>query len=323
MIFDKKKIITYSRIGSRATFGMISLDLVQEHKDLIILTADVSTSAGLDRFRNSYPNNYLDVGIAEQNMMGIATGLSSEGFKVITTTFAPFQTMRCLEQIKVNLGYMRHKVIMVGLASGLVLGPLGYTHCCIEDLSIMRSIPNITVLSPSDPLEAAKSLIAAIEHDSSVYIRLTGGSNAKRTYDQDYNFIIGEPIMINKGEKITIFCTGTMVSEVMKVKDKLIHSGINPTIINVHTLKPIKEELILKYIKNSNLIFTVEEHNIFGGLNSCIAEINSKSDYGVKHIPIGIRDQYTEGGDFEYLLKKHSINYEKIVERILNEYRKL
>lgn len=322
MNFDNRKITTYSRIGSRATFGMVALDLVKEYQNLMVLTADVSTSAGLDRFRKMYPDNYLDLGIAEQNMIGVATGLSSEGFNVITTTFAPFQTLRCLEQIKVNLGYMKHKVIMVGLASGLILGPLGYTHCCIEDLSIMRSIPNITVLSPADPFEAAKSVISAMEHDSSVYIRLTGGANVKKIYEEDYNFTIGQPVLMNEGEEITIFCTGQMVGEVLQTKEKLLEKNINPNIINIHTLKPINEDYILKYIKNSKLIVTVEEHNIYGALNSCIAEINSKSIYNVKHLPIAINDNYSDGGDYQYLIKKHGINNEKIVERILYEFRK-
>ena len=130
----------WSRIGSRATFGMAALELGKEYEDLIILTGDTSTSAGLDRFKKTFPEKFLDVGIAEQNMIGIAAGLSSEGQKVITTTFTPFQTMRCCEQIKVNIGYMNHKVCMVGLASGLVLGMLGYTHCSIEDVSIMYAL---------------------------------------------------------------------------------------------------------------------------------------------------------------------------------------
>ena len=144
MIIDQKKIKIWSTIGSRATFGMALLEISKDMKDLIVLSSDVSTSAGLDRFRKTYPEKYIDVGIAEQNMIGIAAGLSSEGFKVITTTFSPFQTARCCEQIKVNLGYMKHKVCMVGLASGLVLGTLGYTHCSIEDVAGIKSIPNIS-----------------------------------------------------------------------------------------------------------------------------------------------------------------------------------
>ena len=131
-MIDQKKIKTYSLIGARATFGMYALDLIKENPKLLILSGDVSTSAGLDRFRKQYPNNYFEIGIAEQNLIGVAAGLASENFDVITTTFAPFQTLRCCEQIKVNLSYMKQKVVMIGLASGLVQGPLGYTHCITE-----------------------------------------------------------------------------------------------------------------------------------------------------------------------------------------------
>ena len=174
MKLDKSKIKLYSSIGSRATFGLVSLELIKETKNLMILTSDVSTSAGLDRFKLKHPQNYIDVGIAEQNLIGVATGLSTCGFNVFTTTFAPFQTMRCLEQIKVNMGYMKKKVTMVGLASGIVLGNLGFTHCCIEDISVMRSIPGMTVLSPADCGEVAKCVFAAARIPGPVYIRLTG-----------------------------------------------------------------------------------------------------------------------------------------------------
>ena len=150
MKFNPSMIKMWSRIGSRASFGMATLELGKIHQDLIIISGDTSTSAGLERFKNNFPGKYIDVGIAEQNMMGIAAGLSSEGHRVITTTFAPFQTMRCCEQIKVNLGYMKNKVMMVGLASGLSLGILGYTHCSIEDMGVLRSIPGITIISPAD-----------------------------------------------------------------------------------------------------------------------------------------------------------------------------
>ena len=171
MEINDKNIKLLSSIGPRASFGLSAIDLLKKHKELMILTCDVSTSAGLDRFRKQFPENYIDLGIAEQNLIGVATGLASEKFKVITTTFAPFQVIRCCEQIKVNLGYMKEKITMVGLASGLVLGNLGYTHCCIEDIGILRSIPNIKIITPSDSLETIKAIEASIEEESSSYIR--------------------------------------------------------------------------------------------------------------------------------------------------------
>ena len=319
--FDKKKITTYSRVGTRATFGLVAYELAPLISNLMICTADVSTSAGLDRYRKTFPEKYIDVGIAEQNLIGIATGLSSEGYNVVTTTFAPFQTMRCLEQIKVNLGYMKHKVTMVGLASGLVLGSLGYTHCCIEDLSIMRTIPNITVISPADCLETAKALIASINHNQSCYIRLTGSSNTSIVYDEDYKFEIGEPIKINSGEKVTIFATGSMVSSTLETINQLRENGINPNIINVHTLKPINESAIIDMINKSDIIFTIEEHNIIGGLSSTIAEINSKIGSNIRQVSIAIPNQYDSAGPYDYLKEKNELAPNKIIERIINELR--
>ncbi|SVC02483.1 uncharacterized protein METZ01_LOCUS255337, partial [marine metagenome] len=198
-------------IGQRATFGLIALDLVKKNDNLIILTADVSTSAGLDRFRKTDPSNYVDVGIAEQNLIGVAAGLASENFKVFTTTFAPFQTLRCCEQIKVNLGYMKHNIIMVGLASGLALGTLGFTHASIEELGILRSIPNLTIVSPSDSLELVKTLDATVKIDKPCYVRLTGTSNNPIVNKNDYNFEIGKSIELKTGDDLTIFCNGPLV----------------------------------------------------------------------------------------------------------------
>jgi len=221
VILNDKNIKLFSSIGSRATFGMTALELVKDKKNLMILTSDVSTSAGLDRFRKNHSKNYLEVGIAEQNLIGVAAGMASEGFDVITTTFSPFQTLRCCEQIKVNLGYMKEKVIMVGLASGLILGNLGYTHCSIEDIGVLRSIPNLTILSPADCGETAKCIYAAIEHKNSVYIRLTGGSNNKPVYFNDYKFDIGKAHKIINGKDVSIFATGTMVRNALEASEML------------------------------------------------------------------------------------------------------
>ena len=206
MKIEKSKIKLFSTLGSRATFGMLVLDLKKKYKNLFVVTADVSTSAGLDRFKKQFRESYLDVGISEQNMIGVATGLSTEGFDVITTTFSPFQTARCCEQIKVNLGYMKNKVCMVGLASGIVLGNLGYTHCSVEDIGILRSIPNISIVSPADGMEIAKCLDFAIsESKNSVYIRLTGDKNEKPIYNEDYEFRIGKGVKIQDGSDVTFF----------------------------------------------------------------------------------------------------------------------
>jgi len=311
----------WSRIGSRAAYGMAALELGKNYDDLILLTGDTSTSAGLDRFKKTYPEKYLDVGIAEQNMIGIAAGLSSENQQVFTSTFSPFQTMRCCEQIRVNLGYMNHKVNMVGLASGLVLGILGYTHCCIEDISIMRSIPGITVVSPADCGATVKAVLAAIEHEQSVYIRLTGGAPNPAVYLDDFDFTIGKANVLRDGEDITIIACGTMVYNALEAADLLKAEKLESSVIDMHTIKPIDLEVIEKVAKSSSkLIVTVEEHSIIGGLGSAVSEHLSTMNQKPPLLSIGLPDEYGSAGSYEGLLKKRQLMPEQIANTIANRY---
>jgi len=319
MIIDQKKIKIWSTIGSRATFGMALLEISKDMEELMVLSSDVSTSAGLDRFRKLHPEKYVELGISEQNMIGVATGLSAENYNVVTTTFAPFQTIRCCEQIKVNLGYMKHKVTLVGLASGLALGNLGYTHCCIEDIGILRTIPNITILSPADSLETVKCLQHSLKSEGSVYIRLTGTANNPIIYNEDYNFKIGESIKVKDGEDITIFCTGRMVYNSLKAAEILEEQNISAKVINMHTIKPIDKKAI-EEAQNSKIIFSVEEHNIIGGLGSAIAEHYSSLKNNTRLIRLGVMDTYTSGGSYEYLQKIHGLSTTNIVNTILKNY---
>jgi len=321
MEIDQKKIKMWSTIGSRATFGMALLEMSKSVKDLIVLSSDVSTSAGLDRFRKTQPEKYVELGISEQNMIGVATGLAAENFNVVTTTFAPFQTIRCCEQIKVNLGYMKHKVTLVGLASGLALGNLGYTHCCIEDIGILRTIPNITILSPADSLETVKCLEHSLNSKRSVYIRLTGESNNPIVYKEDYDFEIGKSIKLLDGEDITIFCTGRMVHNSLKAAEILKENKISTRVVNMHTIKPIDHKAI-EDANNTKMIFTVEEHNVIGGLGSAIAEHHSSLKNSVKLIRLGVQDTYSKGGSYDYLQKTHGLSIINIVETILKNYQK-
>ena len=287
MNINERNIKIWSTIGARATLGIAALELAKEIDNLMVLTCDVSTSAGLDRFRKTYPEKYLDLGIAEQNMIGVAAGLASENFNVITTTFAPFQTMRCCEQIKVNLGYMEQKICMVGIASGLALGTLGYTHCCIEDVGILRSIPGITIISPADSLETVKALEAAVKSETPSYLRLTGSSNNPIIYNKNYEFKIGKSITLREGKDITIFCAGAMVHKSLEVAKILESKNISSKVVNMHTIKPI-DKMAIEEACNSKLIVSVEEHNIIGGLGSAIAEYKSSLKKSPKQLFLGI-----------------------------------
>ena len=319
MNINERNIKIWSTIGARATLGIAALELAKEIDNLMVLTCDVSTSAGLDRFRKTYPEKYLDLGIAEQNMIGVAAGLASENFNVITTTFAPFQTMRCCEQIKVNLGYMEQKICMVGIASGLALGTLGYTHCCIEDVGVLRSIPGITIISPADSLETVKALEAAVKSETPSYLRLTGSSNNPIIYNKNYEFKIGKSITLREGKDITIFCAGAMVHKSLEVAKILESKNISCKVINMHTIKPI-DKMAIEEACNSKLIVSVEEHNIIGGLGSAIAEYKSSLKKSPKQLFLGIKDTYGKGGNYKFLQEKHRLTSNKIVEDILNSY---
>ena len=316
MIINEKNIKLWSTIGARATLGIAALELAKEIDNLMVLTCDVSTSAGLDRFRKTFPEKYLDLGIAEQNMIGVAAGLASENFNVITTTFAPFQTMRCCEQIKVNLGYMRQKICMVGIASGLALGTLGYTHCCIEDIGILRSIPGITIISPADSLETVKALEAAVNSENSCYLRLTGASNNPIVYSKDYEFKIGKSITLREGKDITIFSSGAMVYQSLEAAKILESKKISSKVINMHTIKPI-DKLAIEEACEGKLIVSIEEHNIIGGLGSAISEYKSSLKKSPKQLFLGIKDTYSKGGNYKFLKEKYRLTPEKIVEDII------
>lgn len=317
----EKNIKLWSTLGMRASFGLIVLELVNKHSNLLITTSDVSTSAGLDRFKQKYPDNYIDVGIAEQNLIGISAGLSSEGFKVISTTFAPFQTLRCCEQIKVNLGYMKNKICMVGLASGLVLGNLGFTHCSIEDVGSLRSIPNISIVSPSDPFELYKLLDVAFDYKESIYIRLTAGANTMVVNNKDYQFQIGKAVQLLSGEDVAIIGCGNILGNCLEAAKILKEENINCTIVNMHTIKPIDKEKILDISKYHKLILTVEEHNVIGGLGSSVAETLSEIQSDSKLVRIGVNDFYSEGGDYKYLQDIYGLSVEKIINTIRLNFR--
>ena len=322
-LLNKKNFKTWSMIGMRATFGLAALELGTNLDKLMILTGDVSTSAGLDRFKKKFPEKYLDVGIAEQNLIGIGAGLASEGFTVFTTTFAPFQTMRCCEQIKVNVGYMKHKICMVGLASGVVLGTLGYTHCCIEDMSIIRSIPGITIISPADCTETVKATQAAIKHKNSIYLRLTGGMNQPVVYNKDYKFEIVKGNKLSDKGDISIIATGTMVHKSMEAAKILEGKGMSAKVINMHTIKPIDEKLIDELSKDSKLLVTVEEHSVIGGLGSAVADFKSTLNNAPPQLFIGLPNEYKKSGEYSDILDNYGLTAEKISQTIENKYKSL
>jgi len=224
--------------------------------------------------------------------------------------------MRCCEQIKVNLGYMNQDVTMIGLASGVVHGALGYTHNCIEDLSIIRSIPGITVLSPADCTETTKAVCAAIDYDGPVYVRLTGGTNNPAVYKEDYNFEIGKSILLQEGEDVVLIATGTMVHVCLEAAKILNEAGVSTAVIDMHTIKPIDEEIISSVCHYAKLVVTVEEHNVVGGLGSAVAEVTAPIPNTPPHLILGLADKYGKSDNYENLLSESGLSVSGIVNSV-------
>lgn len=310
----------FSMLGqSGAVFGLAAPAL-RERYPIKILSSDMSVAAGLNRFKSSYSADFYNVGIAEQNLIGVSSGLSAEGFKSVAVAQACFITMRSFEQVRQMMGYMHHPVIAVGIGSGFALTFFGNTHYAIEDLSLMRSIPGLVVLSPADAGEAVKAFEAALKIDSPVYIRLTGGLNTPIVYRKDFDYIIGQSnVVFEEGRDVTVFATGSMVAQSIEAAGILKERGIKLSVVDVHTIKPLDVNAIGEHL-NSKLLVSVEEHNVTGGLGTAIAEYLSLWSHSPSLLRLGVQDVFSKPGDYGYLLAQHRLTPELIAEDILNKY---
>lgn len=306
----------WSRLGSRGVFGQAILSIAENSPNLMVISADLGNSSGLDRFKKTYPEQFLNIGIAEQNMIGVAAGLAKEGFNVFATSFAPFISMRAAEQVRMNLGYMEMNVKAVAIGSGVSMGFLGNSHYGIEDAAVMRAIPNLTVVCPADCAEIIKVVQAAATFNGPMYIRLTGAVNNPPVYTQDYEFKIGKAITLTQGADLTIIANGSMVYESLEAAKLLKEKGVEARVINLHTLKPLDTETLDEVLKTSPYIVTVEEHSVIGGLGSAIAEYKAPMRHAPPHLIIGLPDAFDQAGEYRYLLEKHGLTGEQIAARI-------
>lgn len=312
----------YFRLGqSGSIFGMELMEQAGNYP-FKVLSSDMSVVAGLDRFKKEYPDNFYNVGIAEQNLLGFAAGLDSEGFKTIAVAQACFITMRSFEQVRQYLGYMGGKVMCVGINSGFSLTFFGNTHYAIEDIALMRSIPNMTVLSPADAGEAVKLFDAALKVDGPVYLRLSGSLNTPIVYKEDYELKIGQAITLKEGEDIAIFATGLMVSNALKASELLLEKGITATVVDVHTIKPIDKDTIQKNC-GKKLLVSVEEHNVVGGLGTAIADVLSEQRNSAPLLKLGVQDRFMPVGDYNYLVEQAGLTPEQIAASIENKLKSL
>jgi len=320
--FNPKNIKRWMMMGTRNAFGAFLTELASDHPDLFAMTADFTKSTGLAKFKEQHPNQFLSTGIAEQNMIALASGLASEGKNVFASSFASFVTTRCYEQVKVNLGYMQHNVKLIGIASGLGVSHQGNTHYGLDDVSLMRAIPNMTIVVPSDCTEVAKATIALADFDGPAYLRLVGEGFIPIVNDDDYEFEIGKGIKKRDGKDVLMIANGTMVSQSLKVAKELSEQGIETAVINMHTVKPLDTQIIDENIQGKKLIVTIEEGQLYGGLGSAIAEYVSSLDNTPIVLRMGIHDMFPHAGSYSYLLEQCGLTAAQIKERIINTLNK-
>ena len=299
----------WSRIGVRAFYGQALSGIAAENPNVLAVSADLGRSSGLDRFSKEYPEQFLNTGIAEQNMVGVSAGLARMGFDVFASTFAPFASMRASEQVRMNMGYMHEPVKLVALGSGLAMGFLGNSHYGLEDLAVMRAIPGLTVISPADCAEVYKTLEACVGFEHPVYIRLTGAVSCPVVYTEDYDFEIGKAVWLREAQKVTVISAGTTVGHCLKAAAALEEDGINVGLLNMHTVKPLDCDAIANAVETSDTIFVVDEHTRIGGLGSAITDhIVEHHGIGVRLFCHGIVDRYVETGNYPFLLQKNGLD---------------
>lgn len=298
--------------ATRDSYGATLVELGNENKDIVVLEADLSKATKSEMFAKTHSDRFFDVGIAEQNMVGMAAGLASTGKIPFATTFAVFAAGRAFEIIRNSVCYPNANVKIAATHAGITVGPDGGSHQAIEDIALMSSLPNMIVLSPADDIEACKCIKAAAKIKSPVYIRL-GRVPIDDIYDEGYEFEIGKGTELIDGKDITIIATGIMVGKAIEASKKLMEKGISARVINISTIKPIDEEIIVKAAEETKAIITVEEHSIFGGLGDRVTSVVcDKHPTVVKKI--GVNDVFGQSGTPDELLEKYGLTVEKIVE---------
>lgn len=304
-----------SLLGQRGTFGTVLHDLAKDDNRIYALSADLTRTSGLERFAQDYKDRFLNAGIAEQNAIGVAAGLADQGYVPFVTTFANFAALRANEFVRHFMAYMNCNVKLVGLSSGFAMELFGNTHYGVEDISVLRSMPNLTILSPADCVELAKCVEYCVSVNGPVYLRLSGKMNNPIVYKEDYVFEVGKGIVLKEGFDVLLYATGSMVNVALKSAEMLEQVGVSTSVINIHTIKPLDEKIILDN-KDYRLIVTIEEHSTIGGLGSAVAEELTKYSSHGKLVRMGTRNQYERAGDYEYMLKRHNLTSEDIVETV-------
>jgi transketolase len=304
-----------AKMATREAYGKALAQLILEDKRIVVLDADLSKSTKTADAKAVCPERHYNVGIAECNMMGVAAGLASCGNTVFASSFAMFAAGRAYEQVRNSIGYTHLNVKICATHAGITLGEDGASHQSIEDLALMRSIPGMTVIQPCDDIETKQAIRAISEMKGPCYVRL-GRSAVNTVNAEDYVFQIGKGSVLRKGNDITLIATGILVQQALMAADTLSEQGIEVSVINIHTIKPLDEALILEYAKKSKLVVTCEEHSKFGGLGSAVAETLSKN-HPVKIAMVAINDTFGESGTPDALIEKYGLTAKDIVKTVL------
>lgn len=311
----KRDAKLWSRLGARATYGMAILEMAKQRDDFYVMSADLCQSSGLFKFREEFPDRFINSGIAEQNLIGVAAGMAKDGTNIFASSFAPFITMRACEQVRMNMGYMQLNIKTVGLGSGLIMAQLGNSHYGVEDGSVMRVIPGMTVVNPADGVEIMKTVEALCDYPHPTYLRLTGGPGLPMVHEGDIDFQIGKAIQIREGKDIAIMACGTMVYYAKKAAGILAEKGIDTSVIDMHTIKPI-DTVAIDAELGKKLLVTVEEASIVGGLGSAVAEYLAPKKQKPAHLMLGIKDTFPHAGTYQYLLELCRLTGDQIAEDI-------
>ncbi len=320
--YTKRNIRKWSLLGPSGAHGIAALELAERNPNVLMLTADLCFFSGLERFKVAYPDRLYNFGIAEQNMIGAAAGLAKEGFIPFANTYASFCTSRCADQVRVNMSYMKLPIKLIGLTAGYAAGILGATHMSVEDIAFMRALPNITIISPADCTEIIKAMLAASETDEPTYIRLTGPQNTPIVYSEDYDFQIGKAVTIQEGEDVCIIATGSMVSHAIQAAKLMENKGVSCTVLNMHTIKPLDMQAIMKASEKHRLLVTAEEHSVIGGLYGAVAEVLCKERQHKPVIPFGISDVFVHSGSYSYQMKESGLTAERIADKVIKHMNK-
>lgn len=303
------------KIATREAYGKALAALANTNENVVVLDADLSKSTKTADFKAVAPEKFFNMGIAEGNMMGVAAGLSTCGKIPFVSTFAMFAAGRAFEQIRNSICYPKLNVKVCATHAGLTVGEDGASHQAIEDISLMRGVPNMVVINPADDIETEAAIKAVAEMEGPCYVRLGRMAVSRVNDETNYNFVIGKGITLAEGNDVAIIATGIMVEAALEAKEELAKEGINTRVINIHTIKPIDEELIIKAAKETGVIVTAEEHSVIGGLGSAVAEVVSEN-CPVPVLRVGVKDTFGESGKPNELLEKYGLTSNDIVNKV-------